>query len=51
LLTASLKTKVYDVPKEIDERIARMKLESMKVNIDVLTEKQKKYLASWEQGT
>ncbi|MEW6295634.1 MAG: adenosylhomocysteinase [Candidatus Diapherotrites archaeon] len=46
-----LKNKVYDVPKEIDERIARLKLESMNVGIDELTEEQKKYLTSWEQGT
>jgi adenosylhomocysteinase len=39
------------VPEEIDREIARLKLESMGVNIDTLTDEQKKYLASWEQGT
>jgi adenosylhomocysteinase len=43
--------RVYGVPREIDERIARLKLESMNVHIDVLTDEQKTYLASWEQGT
>jgi adenosylhomocysteinase len=46
-----LENKVYGVPREIDERIARLKLESMGVRIDVLTDEQKTYLASWEQGT
>ena len=43
--------KVYGVPRAIDERIARLKLESMGVRIDALTDEQKTYLASWEQGT
>jgi adenosylhomocysteinase len=47
----SLKNDVYVVPEEIDREIARLKLESMGVSIDTLTEEQKKYLASWEQGT
>jgi len=46
-----LENKVYGVPREIDERIARLKLESMGVRIDDLTDEQKTYLASWEQGT
>jgi adenosylhomocysteinase len=46
-----LDRKVYPVPKEIDTEIARLKLESMGLPIDVLTEEQIKYLASWEQGT
>jgi adenosylhomocysteinase len=46
-----LGNKVYGVPREIDERIAQLKLESMGVRIDVLTQEQKTYLASWEQGT
>jgi adenosylhomocysteinase len=46
-----LERKVYGVPREIDERIARLKLESMGVRIDTLTDEQKTYLASWEQGT
>jgi adenosylhomocysteinase len=43
--------KVYSVPKEIDEFVANLKLKAMNVNIDKLTEEQKKYLASWESGT
>lgn len=42
---------VYDVPEEIDEHIAELKLESMGVKIDVLTEEQERYLASWQAGT
>jgi adenosylhomocysteinase len=48
---ASLEPRVYDVPEEIDREIARLKLESMGVTIDQLTEQQRKYLASWESGT
>jgi adenosylhomocysteinase len=43
--------KVYPMPKEIDETVARLKLEAMKIKIDRLTEEQKKYLATWEMGT
>ncbi|MFW0883921.1 adenosylhomocysteinase [Candidatus Acidulodesulfobacterium sp. H_13] len=43
--------KVYDVPKEIDERIAFLKLKSLGVEIDVLTEEQITYLKSWREGT
>jgi len=43
--------KVYPMPKEIDETVARLKLEAMKIKIDELTEEQKKYLATWEMGT
>ncbi len=42
---------VYAVPEEIDEAIAALKLEAMGVEIDVLTEEQKRYLASWQEGT
>jgi adenosylhomocysteinase len=47
----SLEKKVYDVPREIDEEIARLKLASKGMRIDSLTEAQSKYLASWDQGT
>jgi adenosylhomocysteinase len=47
----TLEKKVYPVPREIDQEIARMKLRSMGVKIDQLTEEQKHYLASWEKGT
>ncbi|MCB0165340.1 MAG: adenosylhomocysteinase [Anaerolineae bacterium] len=46
-----LENKVYRVPKEIDEEIARFKLESMGVMIDMLTPEQEKYLNSWQEGT
>ena len=42
---------VYNVPKEIDEKVSRLKLEAMGVKIDTLTPVQKKYLASWQEGT
>ena len=48
---AELERKVYPVPPEIDEEIARLKLETMGVRIDTLTEEQAKYLASWDEGT
>jgi adenosylhomocysteinase len=43
--------KVHLVPKEIDENIARLKLDAMNIKIDELTGEQKKYLATWEMGT
>jgi len=46
-----LDRKVYPVPAEIDAEIARLKLETMGVDIDTLTEEQAKYLASWDEGT
>jgi adenosylhomocysteinase len=46
-----LESKVYDVPKEIDEKIAKLKLKSMGIRIDTLTPEQEKYIASWEEGT
>jgi len=46
-----LENKVYGVPDEIDAEIARLKLEAMEINIDVLTEEQTKYLNSWQEGT
>ncbi len=42
---------VYQVPAEIDQEVARLKLASMDITIDELTEEQKKYLSSWEEGT
>jgi adenosylhomocysteinase len=48
---ASLEKKVYVVPEEIDKEIARLKLESMGVEIDELTDLQVTYLGSWDQGT
>ena len=48
---AELEHKVYPVPAEIDAEIARLKLATMGVEIDQLTEEQAKYLASWDEGT
>jgi adenosylhomocysteinase len=47
----TLEKKVHPVPTEIDQAIARMKLQSMGIQIDQLTEDQESYLASWEKGT
>ena len=46
-----LKKTVYAVPQEIDERIAALKLDAMNIKIDKLTEEQRRYLASWQEGT
>jgi len=46
-----LEKRVYSVPAEIDNEIARIKLDAMGIRIDVLTEEQVKYLNSWEEGT
>ncbi len=47
----TMERRVYPVPLEIDQGIARMKLQSMGIQIDHLTKEQERYLASWEQGT
>jgi len=49
--STKMETKVYSVPKELDEKIAELKLKSMGVTIDELTDEQKKYLTTWEMGT
>ena len=46
-----LPAKVYPVPKEIDEDVAKLKLSSMHIKIDRLTREQKRYLGAWELGT
>jgi adenosylhomocysteinase len=46
-----LRPRVYDVPPSIDKWVARLKLESMGIEIDTLTPEQEKYLSSWEMGT
>jgi len=46
-----LERRVYDVPKDIDAEVARLKLRAMGVAIDTLTEEQVRYLNSWEEGT
>src|SRR5947208_10380834 len=46
-----LENRVYVIPSELDHEIARLKLRTMGIEIDVLTPEQAKYLASWESGT
>jgi adenosylhomocysteinase len=46
-----LGVKVHDVPAAIEDWVSRLKLKSMDIQIDELTEEQKQYLASWEMGT
>jgi adenosylhomocysteinase len=46
-----LEPAVYKVPDDIDEKIASLKLKSLKIDIDSLTKKQRQYLSSWELGT
>ena len=48
---ADLKKQVYTIPQEVDNEIARLKLEAMGINIDVLTEEQHTYLNQWQEGT
>ncbi len=51
ILENKMEPKVYPVPREIDELVARLKLEGIGVEIDELTEEQKRYISSWEAGT
>ena len=46
-----LEKKVYVIPEDVDQEIARLKLEAMGIQIDTLTLEQEEYLASWEEGT
>ncbi|MDX1416868.1 MAG: adenosylhomocysteinase [Candidatus Promineifilaceae bacterium] len=46
-----LENKVYTIPEELDQKIAQIKLKSMGIQIDTLTEEQVAYLNSWEEGT
>ncbi len=48
---SELEPSVYDVPREIDKEVARLKLRAMGIEIDTLTAEQEEYLRSWEQGT
>jgi adenosylhomocysteinase len=48
---ASMEKKVYPVPDHIDEEVARLKLAAMAISIDTLTPEQRKYMASWSEGT
>ncbi len=46
-----LEKKVYTLPDEIDREIAMLKLKSMNIEIDELTDEQREYLSSWQEGT
>ncbi|MGW8318433.1 MAG: adenosylhomocysteinase [Candidatus Promineifilaceae bacterium] len=46
-----LEKKVHSVPEDVDQEIARIKLQAMGIEIDTLTPEQQKYLNSWEEGT
>jgi adenosylhomocysteinase len=48
---AELERKVYPVPAAIDAEIAKLKLATMGVEVDILTDEQERYLASWDEGT
>ncbi len=48
---ASMSPNVYNIPEEIDHKIASLKLEAMGLEIDTLTPEQEKYLNQWEEGT
>jgi len=49
--SSTLENKVYDVPDDIDAEVARLKLKAMGIEIDTLTDEQRHYLSSWEEGT
>ena len=42
---------VYTLPRELDEEVARLKLEAMGASLETLTPEQERYLGSWEEGT
>ena len=46
-----LEMRVHNVPQEIEDEVARLKLAAMGIRIDTLTEEQRHYLTSWESGT
>tara|TARA_Y100001970_G_scaffold92652_1_gene116802 strand:- start:4521 stop:5786 length:1266 start_codon:yes stop_codon:yes gene_type:complete len=48
---SQLSNSVHSLPTELDKEIARLKLQGMSVDIDVLSEEQEKYLNSWDIGT
>jgi len=47
----TLDNRVHEVPREIDQKVARMKLAALEISIDELTTEQRNYLSSWEEGT
>lgn len=46
-----MKNQVYDVPKEIDELVAKLKLKSLQIHIDQMSVEQREYVSGWKQGT
>jgi len=46
-----LSNAVHNIPEEIDQKIAQLKLDAMGIHIDQLTEEQQLYLSSWQEGT
>ena len=46
-----IRDSVYTIPAEVDQEIARIKLDAMGIKIDTLTNEQAAYLDSWEEGT
>lgn len=46
-----MKPGVYDVPADIDNKVARIALESQGIKLDQQTEEQKKYRQKWKEGT
>jgi adenosylhomocysteinase len=48
---AALTAEVHRIPVDLDREIARLKLASMNVEVDTLTDEQERYLSSWDQGT
>jgi adenosylhomocysteinase len=49
--SSGMENRVYDVPEPIDTEIAVIKLRSMGITIDSLTDDQKRYMSGWEEGT
>jgi adenosylhomocysteinase len=49
--SGGLENTVHTVPGDIDDEVARLKLQSMGIEIDELTDEQRTYLSSWEHGT
>jgi adenosylhomocysteinase len=42
---------VHSVPPEIDEWVAKLKLQTMGISVDTLTERQRRYMGGWQEGT
>jgi len=51
LLGAKMENKVYRPPDEIDDRVSKLKLKALNIEIDELTPRQDEYMSNWEEGT